>query len=140
MEELKNSIIEELEKKNVFEDKYQVKGYDEEKLKDDLLPKLENFYTDVQREVSIQDCGLIADFTYFNNKLNVKEVMEVKIGEASAPDFVQLLGYLITSDIKNGVLLAKSFNDNVINLSKDVSKKFAAYGISVRLEPISKFF
>lgn len=123
-----------------LEDKYWPKGDTEEKLKDELTPKLEKFYNDVQREVNMPDCGLRADYSLFNPKLAQKEIWEVKIGEAGAPDFIQLLGYLMTSDIKNGVLLAKSFNDHVNNLAKDVNKNFSTYGISIRLEPLATFF
>ena len=115
--ELKEAIENELRTKDYLTKEYQKKTR-ETFLKDDLEPILNNFYTDVKREVHLP-YGYIADFTYFNPKEQAHEVCEVKFGEATAEDVAQLIAYLVLSPGKTGVLLAKSFNDNVKNFAQD---------------------
>jgi septum formation topological specificity factor MinE len=130
LEELKENIWEEIrkyantDKSRIFEN--------EKELKDKLEKTLRDSFLDVKREPTVADYGLRSDFS-LTRKGN-PEIWEVKVIQAGAPEFMQLVGYLLTTGTKHGVLVAREFNDNARSLAQDCQRLF---GCTIELKELS---
>lgn len=96
------------------------KKQDETQIKDKIEKILKTSCNNVKRETTTSIYGLVADFSL--ERRGKSEIWEIKKEEGTGPDVIQLIGYLITSTIKNGVLVADGFNDNAKNLAQDACK------------------
>jgi hypothetical protein len=99
--------------------------------KDKLEAKLNALCSNVKRETTTSSYGFRADFSL--NRRGNDEIWEIKMEEGTGPDVMQLLGYLITSSVKKGVLLANGFNPNAKSFVNDINAGKIIPGCTIEL-------
>lgn len=133
LESLKEEIRQELKPHET--EKYTVRFETETTIKDRLQELFHDTFLNVKRETTASPYGFRMDFSL--ERKNKSEIWEIKKDEGTGPDVGQLLMYLFTSNIKDGVLCANGFNDNARNFANDVPRNFPGY--SIELIELNKF-